>query len=110
MTCFRIQFRTFAAAFPCALCGRQTAFEAGPELVTAERSMPICRECGRVVAPPLAALLGLAQVAERVGRIKRHTLVPPLEALLDLAGAAEHYVSTSSPARASGRAEAARAA
>jgi hypothetical protein len=37
--------------------------------------------------------LGLGQVAERVGRMKRHTLVPPLAALLQLAGAAENYAS-----------------
>jgi hypothetical protein len=59
----------------------------------AESAAPVCRECGRHVAPELTALLGLGQVAERVGRMKRHTLVPPLEALLELAGAAENYAS-----------------
>jgi hypothetical protein len=56
-----------------------------------ESAAPVCRECGRHVAPELTALLSLGQVAERVGRMKRHTLVPPLEALLELAGAAENY-------------------
>jgi hypothetical protein len=40
----------------------------------------------------LAALMSLADAAERVGRIGRHMVVPPMTALLDLARAAEHYV------------------
>ena len=37
------------------------------------------------------ALLDLACVAERVGRIGRHTLVPSMAVLLELARAAETY-------------------
>ena len=51
-------------------------------------------KCGRKHAPSLVALLDLAHVAERVGRIGRHTLVPPLDALLALARAAEEYTHT----------------
>jgi hypothetical protein len=43
------------------------------------------------MAPELTALIDLAAVAERVGRIGRHTLVPPMAALLDLARAAEQF-------------------
>ena len=42
----------------------------------------------------LAALLDLAAVAERVGRIGKHTLVPPMAALLDLARAAELFAES----------------
>jgi hypothetical protein len=63
---------------------------AGPRLFLADGPV-VCRQCGRKHAPSLAALLDLAQVAERVGRIGRYTLVPPLGALLDLARAAEDY-------------------
>lgn len=75
----------------CALCGKRTAAGSGPRLVRADNHACVCRDCGRRHAPPLAALLELAQVARRVGHIGRHTLVPPLHALLDLARAAEHY-------------------
>jgi hypothetical protein len=51
----------------------------------------VCKECGKRMAPELTALLDLAAVAERVGRIGRHTLVPPMAALLDLARAAEQF-------------------
>jgi ribosome-binding protein aMBF1 (putative translation factor) len=93
MDCYEIKFRTGAAQIHCGLCGRQTKSGPGPELFVAESAAPVCRDCGRNVAPELTALLGLGQVAERVGRMKRHTLVPPLEALLELAGAAESYAS-----------------
>jgi hypothetical protein len=75
----------------CVLCGTRTAAGCGPHLVLTSTREPVCRECGKRHAPPLAALLDLAHVARRVGRIGRHTLVPPFGALLDLARAAEHY-------------------
>ena len=75
----------------CALCGARASAGAGPHLVLVDGREGVCRECGRRHAPGLVALLDLAQVARRVGRIGRHTLVPPLHALLDLARAAEHY-------------------
>jgi hypothetical protein len=74
----------------CALCGKRVA-GVGPHLVLADGQELVCRECGRRQAPGLVALLDLAHVARRVGRIGHHTLVPPLHALLDLARAAEHY-------------------
>ena len=55
----------------------------------------VCDDCGRKHAPSLSALVDLAKVAERVGRIGRHTLVPPMTALLDLARAAENYSTNS---------------
>jgi hypothetical protein len=75
----------------CALCGGVLPAAAGPCLALADGQEPVCPDCGRRHAPPLAALLDLAHVARRVGRIGRHTLVPPIAALLDLARAAEHY-------------------
>jgi hypothetical protein len=76
----------------CGLCGRPTEAATGPHLVVADSGEAVCLSCGREHAPALAALLRLARVAERVGRIGRHTLVPPLNALLDLAGVAEDYL------------------
>ena len=76
----------------CSLCGKRVSGGAGPHLCLEDSpEEPVCRDCGRLHAPSLAALLDLARVAERVGRIGRHTLVPPLHALLDLARAAENY-------------------
>ena len=42
----------------------------------------------------MAALLDLAQTAERVGKTCRVLLTPPMESLLDLAHAAEAYSHT----------------
>ena len=84
---------------PCALCGKRLSATAGPHLCVDEGSEePVCRECGKLHAPPLVALLDLARVAERVGRVSRHTLVPPLHTLLDMARAAEDYAAAA-PAR-----------
>jgi hypothetical protein len=79
----------------CVLCGKKVSATAGPHLCLDESADVVCRDCGRREAPSLVALLDLAKVAERVGRIGRHTLVPPLGALLDLARAAEDYLDTS---------------
>ena len=68
---------------PCGVCGKPTALVAGLQLCQAEKGRPICGICGRRAAPALAALVGLANAAERVGRINRHTVVPPLTALMD---------------------------
>jgi hypothetical protein len=78
----------------CALCGKRLSATANPHLCMDEgEEEAVCRECGKVHAPPLVALLDLARVAERVGRVSRHTLVPPLHTLLDMARAAEDYVA-----------------
>ena len=53
--------------------------------------------------PSLAALIHLADAAERVGRIGRHTVFPPMTALLELARAAENYAHTApAPLRCAG--------
>jgi len=75
----------------CGLCGKTAKPTAGPRLFLGASELVVCKECGQRHAPALAALLDLASVAERVGRIGRHTLVPPMAALLDLARAAELY-------------------
>jgi hypothetical protein len=75
----------------CALCGRNAKAGSGLRLGLADTDHAVCRDCGKCHAPALVALLDLASVAERVGRIGRHTLVPPMAALLDLARAAEMY-------------------
>jgi hypothetical protein len=78
---------------PCGICGKRLSATAGPHLCVGEcPEEAVCRECGKLHAPPLVALLDLARVAERVGRVNRHTLVPPLHTLLDMARAAEDYV------------------
>jgi hypothetical protein len=92
MTHLTIKLERPAGGESCGLCGKRLHTAAGPQLYLGEGSEePVCRDCGKRHAPPLAALLELARVAERVGRIGRHTLVPPLAALLDLARAAEDY-------------------
>jgi hypothetical protein len=86
-----IQVTPSACNEPCGLCGTETTTEVGPRLFLARREVAVCQRCGQKYAPPLAALLALAQVASRVGTIGRHTVVPPMEALLDLAHAAENF-------------------
>lgn len=77
----------------CGLCGGSTGAAAGPRLADADSEATVCRACGKRHAPSLVALLDLACVAERVGRIGRHTVVPPMGAILDLVKAAEDYLS-----------------
>lgn len=71
-------------------CGRPIPSE-GPRLARADTLEAVCYECGKKHDPPLAALLELACVAQRVGTIGRHNVSPPMTALLDLARAAENY-------------------
>ncbi len=75
----------------CSLCGGPVA-GSGPHLSVADEGTKVCRECGKRHAPSLVALLDLARVAERVGRIGRHTVVPPMATILDLVKAAEDYL------------------
>jgi hypothetical protein len=83
----------------CPLCGRQQHLDAqGPRLFVEAHAEPLCRGCGKKLAPAMAALVELANAAERLGRRSRHMLTPPLESLLDLARAAENY-SDSTPCR-----------
>jgi hypothetical protein len=84
----------------CALCGKSIIQASGPHLYLGESAETVCRDCGKRQAPELVALLDLAGVAARVGRIGRHTLVPPMAALLDLARAAEQFAECQTrPAR-----------
>jgi hypothetical protein len=87
--------------FRCGLCGRPVA-TVGPHLALADGSAPVCRDCGRMHAPALAALMQLADAAERVGRIGRHSVFPPMSALLELARAADAYTHASPPCRLAG--------
>ncbi len=86
-----IKLSPLAAHGSCGLCARPITPVVGPRLCLDDGRDVVCRDCGKRHAPALSALLDLAHVAERVGRIGRHTLVPPLDALLDLARAAENY-------------------
>jgi hypothetical protein len=94
MTQFIVQCSPTPRTDPCGICGQRTTAPAGTQLVLAEGLELVCPDCGRKNAPSLAALVNLADAAERVGRIGRHTVFPPLTALLDLARAAENYTCT----------------
>src|SRR5258708_25769651 len=81
----------------CPSCGQHHHPAArGPRLYLETHTDPLCRGCGKKLAPAMAALLDLAHTAERIGRSSPHMLTPPLESLLDLARAAENY-SDSAP-------------
>jgi hypothetical protein len=82
---------------PCGLCSRPAEYPAGNRLVLADGGSAVCLNCGRAHAPSLAALVNLADAAERIGKIGRHSVFPPLTALLDLASAAEKYTSAAQP-------------
>src|SRR5438046_726937 len=77
----------------CAICGKPAGGPACTQLVLADSREPVCQDCGRRHAPPLAALVWLASEAERVGRINRHNVFPPYTALLELARAADDYTA-----------------
>ena len=97
MTQVMLQCSSEATNEPCGICGRPAEASAGMRFVLAGTSAPLCQECGRRQAPPLAALMNLADAATRIGRIGRHSVFPPLTALLDLASAAEKFAQTSTP-------------
>jgi hypothetical protein len=102
MSQFHLQYSPTPTDGPCGVCGAAVAAPAGTRLVLAEAQQPVCAGCGRRHAPMLAALLQLADEAERVGRIGRHTVFPPYTALLDLARAADTYAATRPEAPAGG--------
>lgn len=62
-------------------------------MVLAATGQTVCTSCGKLHDPGLAALLNLAEEAERIGKIGRHTVVPPYTALLNLAQAADNFVT-----------------
>jgi hypothetical protein len=88
---FAITFESDMSPGTCALCDHEVSVAAGPRVCRGEDFRPICHSCGKVHAPPLAALLEMAQAADRIGVINRHALTPPLGVLLDLAQVAENY-------------------
>jgi hypothetical protein len=76
----------------CGICGRNAVSGIGPHIYRAEDHAPVCQNCGRRHAPDLAALLDLAEVAKRVGRISQHNnLWLPLSALLEMTRASQNY-------------------
>jgi hypothetical protein len=99
---FTIQFATEPSESCCPACGALNSSKKGPRLFPVDSQEPICRDCGKRLAPNLVALLDLAHVADKVGRLGRHMLTPSMESLLDLARAAENYSHSSpkAPARA----------
>jgi hypothetical protein len=82
----------------CPKCGERYDGRRGLRLFAEDHERPVCRACGKKLAPTMVALLDLAHAAERVGRSGRRLLTPPMESLLDLARAAENY-SCAAPAR-----------
>jgi hypothetical protein len=89
-----VQSKSSPASGPCGFCGEPTRpGPTGTQLVVAVSEQPVCLDCAKKHAPSLAALVDLANEAERVGRIGRHTVFPPYTALLDLARAADNYTS-----------------
>jgi hypothetical protein len=91
MEALTIRYTDQADSDACVLCGRSILATAGPQLFDETTGRIACRTCGTRHAPHLAALLDLAKVSERVGRVCRHTLTPPMNTLLELARAAEDY-------------------
>lgn len=89
MSQLTIKLTEQTGADPCPLCGTSRPASEGPQLFVEDRA--VCRDCGQRHAPHLAALIDLANIAERVGRTSRYIMTPPMEALLALARAAEDY-------------------
>ncbi len=98
MTQLLLQCKAEATNDPCGLCGQPATAAPGTQLVVAATAVPVCQECCRKHAPPLAALVNLADAATRIGRMGRQSVFPSFTALLDLASAAEKYVQTSTHA------------
>lgn len=90
-----LQLQSCEDSAVCSCCGKRNLDADGPYLARADTLEVVCRECGKKHAASLVALLDLAGVAQRVGRIGRHSVSPPMTALLDLARAAENYTHES---------------
>ncbi len=100
MECFTIRMFEESARGACPKCGDPAAGPNGLALFADDDDEPICRACGKKMAPSMVALLDLARTAERVGKSYRHLLTPPMESLLDLASAAENYSHSAPKLRA----------
>jgi hypothetical protein len=85
----------------CPKCGERYDSRGGLRLFGEDHERPVCRACGKKLAPTMTALLDLAHAAERVSRSGRRLLTPPMESLLDLARAAENYSCTAPQRRVS---------
>ena len=94
MRTLTIQIAPATTTERCCLCDASLSPTSKAELTLTDDGAPVCPSCARQYAPTLVALLDLARVARRVGKIRRHILIPPFEALLDLARAAETYTNT----------------
>lgn len=102
MTQLLVRYNSNAASDSCGLCGQPITLPAGTQLVLAEGHRAVCQGCGRRHDPAMAALVHLADEAERVGRIGRHTVVAPYTALLELAQAADNFAHNLPKAREAG--------
>jgi hypothetical protein len=98
MTNLTIKFLSESGNPWCGLCSDAILTAPGPQPFL--NNEPVCRKCAKRHDAQLVALVDLAHVAERVGKVCRHVLVPPMEALLALARAAEDFTqSAPEPAR-----------
>jgi hypothetical protein len=74
----------------CGVCSEKLDRTFGLQMYRARDRGSVCRSCGRKVAPKLAALLDLAEVAMRAAKIARHNRTwLPLETLLEMTRVAE---------------------
>jgi transcription elongation factor Elf1 len=60
---FHIKLNRRVGDFVCAVCGKTSELDVGPDLFTSEGGH-VCSDCGLAAAPELAALLGVAKAAE----------------------------------------------
>jgi hypothetical protein len=82
----------------CGICSNQVEPEERARLSLVKDNSPVCRKCAQQHAPFLVALLELARVADRIGRIQRHSTVGvPIRSLLQLALASEKCFLLSNP-------------
>jgi hypothetical protein len=90
---FAIKFLDEPANARCPHCDQAGLYKKGPHLFFDAIDEPLCRPCGKRLAPSLQALVDLAQTADKVGRQCRHLLTPSMETMLELSRAAENYTT-----------------
>ena len=61
---FTIQYTNEPCESCCPACGALNVSKKGPRLFPMDSDEPICRDCGKRLAPNLVALLDLANVAD----------------------------------------------
>lgn len=101
---FALKFLNEPRNCRCPLCDQPGLQKKGPHLFLDDMEEPLCRGCGKRLAPTLLALADLGHVADRVGRQTRHLLTPPMETMLELSRAAENYNCAAPRAQARARA------